>query len=44
MIKITKNIDEAEFITHRGNFHADEVFATVLLHKIFKNIKLYRLR
>lgn len=33
-VKITKNIEEANAITHGGSFHADEVFATVILSKL----------
>ena len=43
MIKLVKDIKDANFITHAGKFHADEVFGTVLLEKIFKDIKLIRL-
>ena len=35
MLKITKNINEANLITHASKFHADEVFATALLSKIY---------
>lgn len=42
-IKITKNIEEANFVTHAGTFHADEVFATIILSKIYKDITLIRL-
>ena len=44
MITFTKDINEAEFITHAGNFHADDVFSTALLEKIFGNISLIRLK
>lgn len=43
MIEVIKNFDKAGFVTHAGKFHADEVFATVLLEKIYENIKLIRL-
>lgn len=43
MINITKNYDEANFVTHSGKFHADEVFSTILLEKIYGNINLIRL-
>ena len=33
-IKITKNIDEANLMTHSGTFHADEIFGTIILSKI----------
>lgn len=44
MINLTKNIDEAEYVTHAGNFHADDVFSTVFLHKLFDDITLIRLK
>ena len=43
MIKITKNIKEANCITHTGTFHADEIFATLILSKIIPEITLIRL-
>lgn len=43
-IKLTKNIEEANCITHSGTFHADEVFATVILSKIIPEIVLIRLQ
>ena len=42
MTSITKNITEATAITHGGTFHADEVMATVILQKVFKNITVCR--
>lgn len=33
---------DADFITHSGTFHADEVMATVILLNEFGNIKLFR--
>ncbi len=42
MIEIVNDINEANFITHSGKFHADEIFATILLEKIYQNIKLMR--
>lgn len=42
MITITKNIEEANAITHAGTFHADDVFATVLLEKLNPSLKLAR--
>lgn len=44
MIRLVDNLKDAQFITHAGNFHADDVFATVLLEKIFTNISLIRLK
>ncbi|MBO5349457.1 MAG: MYG1 family protein [Clostridia bacterium] len=43
MIELVKNINDANFITHAGKFHADEVFGTILLEQIYKNINLIRL-
>lgn len=42
MLKITKNIAEANAITHGGRFHADEVMATVILEKLFGDLTVYR--
>lgn len=42
MLKIVDNILEASFVTHDGKFHADDVFATVFLEKVFKDVTLYR--
>ena len=36
-IKITKNINEANLITHTGTFHPDDVFSTAFLSKIVDN-------
>ena len=41
-IKITKDISEANAITHSGKFHADEVLATVILGKAMKEIRVCR--
>ena len=41
-IIITKNIEEANCITHSGEFHADEVFATVILKRIIDTIIICR--
>ncbi len=41
MIKLTKNITEANCITHGSVFHADEVFATAIIGKI-KDVILMR--
>lgn len=43
-IKITKNINEANCITHAGTFHADEIFATLILSKIIKEITIIRVQ
>ena len=44
MIKLVNNILEADFITHAGNFHADDVFCTVLMERFYENITLIRLK
>ena len=41
-IKLTKNINEANCITHSGTFHADEIFATIILSKIMPEVVLIR--
>lgn len=41
-IKVTKNINEANAITHAGTFHADEVFASIILSKIIDNLVITR--
>lgn len=43
MIELVNDINYANCITHAGKFHADEIFGTILLEKIFENIKLIRL-
>ena len=43
-IKLTKNINEANCITHSGTFHADEIFATLILSKIIPEITLIRVQ
>ena len=40
---ITKDINDANLITHAGTFHADDVFATAFLTKIIDNPVLYRI-
>lgn len=42
-LKITKNKDEANLITHDGKFHPDDVFSTVFLSKYIENPCLYRI-
>ncbi len=44
MINVTKNLSEAKYVTHAGNFHADDVFSTVFLHKLFGDITVIRLK
>lgn len=41
-LEIVDNEFDANFITHSGTFHADEVMATVILLNKHDNIKLYR--
>ena len=41
-LKIVNNMNNANAITHNGKFHVDEVFSTVLLMKVFDNIKVAR--
>lgn len=43
MIEIVKDLESANFITHSGKFHADEIFGTILLEKIYSDVKLIRL-
>lgn len=42
-IKVTKDINEANAITHSGTFHTDEVFASVILSKVIDNLVVARL-
>ncbi len=44
MLTITKDLNKANFVTHAGNFHADDVFSTVFLEKLYDNITLIRLK
>lgn len=44
MIKLTKDLKEARFVTHAGNFHADDVFATMFMARLFGDITLIRLK
>lgn len=44
MIRITTNLEEATFVTHAGNFHADDVFSTVFLERLYSDITLIRLK
>lgn len=41
-IRLTESLEEANFVTHSGKFHVDEVMATVFLSKINDNIILFR--
>ena len=42
MLKLVNTIEEANFATHSGSMHADEVFATAFLELYFGDIKLLR--
>ena len=44
MITIVDKLEEAEYVTHSGNFHADDVLSAVFLEKLYDNIKLIRLK
>ena len=41
-VKLTKCIQDANCITHAGTFHADEIFATIILSEIMNRIVLIR--
>ncbi len=41
-IQMVDNEKDADFITHSGTFHADEVMATVILLNKFGSMKLFR--
>lgn len=41
-IKITKNITEANLVTHTGSFHPDDVFSTAFLSNLVENPTLIR--
>lgn len=41
-IKLVKNLDKANCVTHSGCFHVDDVISTIFLRKILKNVKLIR--
>ena len=36
-LKITKEIEKANLITHSSSFHPDDVFSTMFLSKIVEN-------
>ena len=40
-IQLTKQIDEANCITHSGKFHVDDVISTIFLSKIIENKIVY---
>lgn len=41
-IKTTKNIEEANCITHNGTFHCDEVFSTIMFSKLLPEVVVCR--
>ena len=41
-IKLIKQYNKANFVTHSGTFHVDDVISTIFLSKIFKKINLIR--
>ena len=41
-VRVTENLEEANCITHSGTFHADEIFATLILSIIKDEIIVYR--
>ncbi len=43
MINVVKDFEIAKYVTHAGKFHADEVFGTILLEKVFGDIDIIRL-
>ncbi len=42
MLRITKNIEEANLVTHASKFHPDDVFATAFLSLLYPNSIVYR--
>ena len=41
-VRVTENLKDANCITHSGTFHADEIFATLILSIIKEDIVVYR--
>ena len=41
-IKLTKNIEEANCITHNGTYHCDEVFSTIMFSKLLPEVIVCR--
>ena len=41
-IKLTKQYDNANFVTHSGTFHVDDVVSTIFLSKIFEEVNFIR--
>ena len=37
-IKLTKKYNEANFVTHSGTFHVDDVISTIFLSKFLKKL------
>ncbi len=42
MINLVKDIEKANYVTHSGTMHADDVFATAFLELYKKDLKLFR--
>lgn len=42
MVRVVKNIREANCVTHNGTMHADEVFATAFLELYLGSVRVYR--
>lgn len=42
MLKVVKNLEEANCITHAGTFHADDVFSSAFLEMLLQNVFIYR--
>lgn len=42
MIRFTTVPEEANAVTHAGNFHADDIFSMILLEKFFKTMIVFR--
>ena len=43
-IEYTDSYQDADFITHGGNFHADDIFCIALFEYLYDSIKVYRLK
>ena len=41
-MQLVNSIDEADYVTHSGTMHADEIFSTAFLDLYKKDIKLFR--
>ena len=42
-IQLTKNLDDANCITHSGKFHVDDIISTIFLSRLKKDVILIRL-